>query len=74
MIICCTCRLSARPYPTTARFTSAGVYSTHLAAGFDGGEHRDAARVTELERAAGVDGVKQVLDRDALRLALGEAC
>ena len=40
--------------------------------GLDGGQHRHAARVTELQRAAHVDGVKQVLDRDAVGPALGE--
>ena len=44
----------------------------HLAAGLDGGEHRDAARVPELQRAADVDGVKQVLDGDAVGPAGGE--
>src|SRR5216117_911546 len=28
LTICCTCCFSARPYPTTARLISAGVYST----------------------------------------------
>ena len=37
-----------------------------LAPGLDRGEHRHAARVPELQRAAGVDGVKQVLDGDAV--------
>ena len=40
--------------------------------GLDGREHRDAARVAELQRAAHVGGVKQVLDGDAVRPALGE--
>ena len=31
-------------------------------AGFDSGQHRDAAGVAQLQRAAGVDGVKQILD------------
>ena len=30
LIMCCTCCLSARPYPTTARLISAGVYSTSV--------------------------------------------
>ena len=33
-------------------------------AGFDGSEHRDAARVPQLQRASRVDGVKQILDGD----------
>ena len=36
------------------------------AARLDGGEHRDAARMPELQRAADVDGVKEVLDRHAV--------
>ena len=33
-------------------------------AGFDGGEHRDAAGVPQLQRASRVDGVKQIFDGD----------
>ena len=33
-----------------------------IATGFDGGEHRDTARMTELERTADVRRVKQVFD------------
>ena len=40
--------------------------------GFDGRQHRDAARVTELERAAGVVRVKQIFDGDAVGPALRE--
>ena len=39
----------------------------HFATGFDRGENRDAARVTELERASRVGRVEQILDDDALR-------
>src|SRR5262249_17964315 len=46
----------------------------HLYAQFDGGEHRDAARVAELERAARVDGVKQILNGDSVRTAFAEQC
>ena len=45
----------------------------HRHARFDGRQHRDAARVAELERAAHVHRVKQILDRDAVRPALGDA-
>ena len=38
----------------------------------DGRDHRDAARVSELQRAADVRGVEQVLDGDAVGPALGE--
>ena len=38
----------------------------------DGGEHRDAARVSELQRAADVCRVKQIFDRDRVRTALLE--
>src|SRR5581483_194910 len=41
---------------------------------FDRREHRDAARVTELERRARVDRVEHVLDRDAVRPALEQQC
>src|SRR5687767_3457311 len=43
-----------------------------LASRFDGGKDGDAARVSELQRAPGVDGVKQALDGDALGTAGGE--
>ena len=39
-------------------------------AGLDRRQHGDAARVPELQRAAHVGGVKQVLDRDALGAAV----
>src|SRR3954471_3720028 len=39
----------------------------NVAAGFNRGEHRDAARVSQLQRTAGVLRVKQVLDGDAVR-------
>src|SRR6185503_10372957 len=39
---------------------------------FHGGEHRDPARVTELQRAADVGGVKDVFDGDAVRAACTE--
>ena len=35
-------------------------------------QHRDAARMPELQRAACVDGVKQAFNRDAVRRARGE--
>ena len=35
-------------------------------AGFHSGEHRDAARVPQLERASRIDGVKQIFDGDAV--------
>ena len=57
---------SARPYPTTARLISAGAVLDHRQAGFGGREQRDAARVAELERAAHVLRIENVLDRDAL--------
>lgn len=40
----------------------------------DGGEHRDPARVPELQRAAGVGGVKEVLDGDAVGTAGRKVC
>ena len=43
------------------------------AAGLDGGEHGHAAGVPQLQRAAGVDGVKQVLDGDAVGARLRRA-
>ena len=42
----------------------------HRQAGFDRGEHCHAARMSELQRAADVDGVKEILDRDRLGPAL----
>jgi hypothetical protein len=36
------------------------------------GEHRHAARMPQLQRAPDVEGVEQVLDRHAIRPALGE--
>ena len=44
----------------------------HHHAGLDRGEHRDAARVPELQRAARVDRVENVFDGDALGPVLGE--
>ena len=41
-------------------------------AGLRGGQQRDAARVPELQRAAGVDGVEQRFDGDGVGPALGE--
>ena len=41
-------------------------------AGLDRRQHGDAARVPELQRAAHVGGVEQVLDGDAVGLAVGE--
>ena len=43
-----------------------------LVAGLHGRQHRHAARVPELQRAAHVDGVEEALDGDALRPALGQ--
>ena len=40
--------------------------------GFDRRQHRHAARVSELQRAAGVRGVKQVLDGHAVGPALAQ--
>ena len=60
---------SARPCPTTASLISAGAYSNTGRPGLDGGEHRHAARVSQLQRAPDVDGEEQVLDGDALRPA-----
>jgi hypothetical protein len=40
--------------------------------GLHGGQHRHAARVPELERAAHVAGVKEVLDGHAVGPALGQ--
>jgi hypothetical protein len=37
-----------------------------VAAGFDGGEHRDASRVTELERTANVRSMKQTFNGDTV--------
>ena len=42
-------------------------------AGLDRRQHRDAARVPELQRAAHVDGVEQVLDGDAVGPAVARA-
>src|SRR3954466_2943029 len=39
----------------------------NVAAGFNRGKHRDTARVSQLQRTAGVLRVKQVLDGDAVR-------
>ena len=36
------------------------------------GQHRDAAGVSELERAARVDGVKEILDGDAVGAVLDD--
>ena len=44
----------------------------HGAACLDGGEQRDAAGVSELEGAAGVDGVKHALDGDTFGSRLGQ--
>ena len=44
----------------------------HLASRLDRGQNRDAARVTELERASGVGRVEQILDDDAIGATLGE--
>ena len=41
-------------------------------AGLGGGQERDAARFAELQRAARVAGVEDVLDRDAVGAVLGE--
>ena len=70
--ICPTCCFSARPNPTTARLISAGVYSAIGTPRRRGRQQRDAARVPELERAANVLGVEDVLDGDAVRPALFE--
>ena len=42
-------------------------------AGLHRGQHRHAARMTKLQRAADVHGVEQILDRDAVGPALGRA-
>ena len=71
--ICRTCCFSARPKPTTARLISAGVYSTDRHARLRRGEQRHAARVPELQRAAHVLRVEDVLDRDAVGAVLARA-
>lgn len=44
----------------------------HWNAGLHGGEHRHAARMSELQGGSGVDRVEDVLDRDAVRPVLRE--
>jgi hypothetical protein len=46
----------------------------NFAARLDSGKDRNAAGVTELERASGVACVKEVLDDDVLGLTLGKTC
>ena len=74
LTICCTCGFSARPYPTTARLISAGVYSKTGRPACDGGKHRDASRVAQLQRASHVPRVEDVLDGHAVRPVFGEQC
>ena len=69
LIICCTCVLLGAAVADDRPLHLCGRVLDHLAPGFDGREHRHAARVTELERAARVDGVKEIFDRDAVGLA-----
>src|SRR2546422_545919 len=42
--------------------------------GFNGCEHCDAARVSELQRAPDVGGVEQILDRDTIGPAVVDQC
>ena len=64
--MCCTCALLGAAVADDRAFDfGRGVFHDRNAR-FDRGQHRDAARMSELQRTAYVHGVKQVFDRDAL--------
>src|SRR5690348_4731669 len=62
-------RLLRAPVADDGALHLGGCVLDDLAARFDGGEHRDAARVPQLQRAARVGRMKQVLDGHAIGAA-----